>query len=218
MPTWIVDPWYRFWCDCVLAVHRRKVQYSGFHRGLFGLCEWKILRSRATQCTDCAAGTFNEASGQPYCVSCAAKASENGVDHPYWSRSGADSCATCIRGWYRNENYDKSHYKGNEKKSAPCFSCPDGTDCTAYNQDIEDLPIKSNYFRFTSTSHFVYACPYDDACLGSNATETANGTFGNVLCHFSSPKYSCISSVTALHGGASPPLLLIIDRGLCTDL
>ena len=41
--SWIVDPWYRFWCDCVFAVHRRKVQHSGFYRELFGLCEWKVL-------------------------------------------------------------------------------------------------------------------------------------------------------------------------------
>ena len=46
MRSWIVDPWYRFWCDCVFAVHRRKIQHSVFHRGLFGLCEWKIFRSR----------------------------------------------------------------------------------------------------------------------------------------------------------------------------
>ena len=140
--------------------------------------------SGSIACSACDAGKYAERPGSTYCSSCA-DGIQDGFGPAFWSYSEATQCATCQATYYRDDSYNDD-YKKKERESAPCFKCPDGTECNRVNQDLEDLPIKDGFFRFTPTSHFVYECPYADGCRGvaesGNTSNTSYQTFGNVLC------------------------------------
>ncbi len=149
----------------------------------------------STRCSKCDAGKYAKHAGSTYCSSCA-DGTQDGFGDKFWSYPGAIGCSTCREGCYRDDHWNlaRNTYKPRDRETAPCFSCPDHTDCTENNQGLGNLPIKRYFFRFTSTSHKIYKCPYHDACLGSNARSNldsnitadnktmTNQTAGNALC------------------------------------
>ena len=103
----------------------------------------------ADDCEACAVGSYSNKIGAISCESC--------TSPEFTSGTGATYCDACVApakgiGYY---------YYPDGNGTDNCHLCPKkGTDCTNKNATytLARLPIKSRFYRFTSTSDQVYSC------------------------------------------------------------
>ena len=108
----------------------------------------------SSACEACNEGYYQPKRGQGSCLNCAAV-----IGNAYHSPAGDSNCSTCIAGYYMSKGV--------------CYACPEGTDCKV-GSTLEDMELKSGYYRFFETSTEVSACPRSKDCLGGNISGLAS--------------------------------------------
>ena len=71
-----------------------------------------------------------------------------------------------------------------------CVKCPtDGTNCDKEGITLEELPLKSGYWRSGTQSFLIEQCYTADACSQANSSQCSEGHHG-VLCNVCLPDYT----------------------------
>ena len=82
-----------------------------------------------------------------------------------------------------------TYYKASEREGHECKLCPsriEGVTCDRSGITIEELPIRSKFWRFSLTTDEVLACDHPAACTGSNLSHIVGNdgknNYGDGLC------------------------------------
>jgi len=195
--------------------------YSGAQSSSCSKCEaGKFqIRNKSTSCDDCPEGTYMRSSGSYECEPCApgsfsqnsssvscSKCTERGPQ--YTSTLGATVCDLC-----------ESHYYMD--KHMVCVQKPVGVRLSP-DSTLKNLELYEGYFRFSTSTAHIYACPSSLNCTGGKLSSNSSlkssslcrkGSFGPLcsICagdYFLSETLGCIEC--SLGNGWIGPLVFFI--------
>ena len=142
-----------------------------------------LPRAGASECSACPAGTSKGAGDGP-CEPC-----DDGEYAPVdgssscrtcsWplatlKNSSSTSCDACVENYYWSAADDAVCTE--EQCPEFCSACKDGHDCSDPGLTIASLKLEVGYWRASTASATVYACPWEDNCGGGA------GVDGDALC------------------------------------
>jgi len=102
----------------------------------------------------CEAGSFSDKTGQAACQDCPGN---------LYSVKGAPSCLLCLKGFFYS-------------LAGACVECSAGLICDADGGSTQqELTIDKGYWRLTSTTDIIHACPIPGSCIGGGTFVAIGG-------------------------------------------